>query len=116
MFLAYKDLVVYLSVTAQTKKAVNFFLSNLLAMTYIYKLLETDNLHPWSVLVVLPKFRSGSPVRADLLRDDRKEATHERILRSRRFQLHCGHAPSAACRPDHSRFRPLFGCRGNSRH
>ena len=35
MFLAYKDLVVYLSVTAQTKKAVNFFLSNLLAMSYI---------------------------------------------------------------------------------
>ena len=66
MFLAYKDLVVYLSVTAQTKKAVNFFLSNLLAMTYIcypYKFLETDNLHPRSALVVLPKL-SGFQWRA----------------------------------------------------
>ena len=43
---------------------MNFFLSNLLATTYIfypYKLLETDNLHPPPALVVLLKFRSGFP-------------------------------------------------------
>jgi len=71
MFLAYKDLVVYLSVINRPRKAVNFFLSNLLATTYIfypYKLLETDNLHPPPALVMLPKFRSHFPDTADLAR------------------------------------------------